>query len=450
MFMNADSPRRLRDSAVFRLVVIGALILALLVPLAMVGTLVHERIARRDQAAEEIAATWGGRQTVGGPVLVIPYDYRRTNELGKVVKETDLAFFLPETLEVNGTITPELRRRGIFESAVYRSRLELAGAFARPDFGAWGVDERDVRWHEAAISFGISDLRGVGSDLAFEWRGEPGAIEPGTAGVSLWLAGLTSAAPLPASDGVPDPYSFRLKIGVAGSDGLDFLPLGKETLVVLTSPWPDPSFGGAFLPETRTITNQGFEARWRVSYYGRGYPQKWRRAVDDLGAAFVTGSAFGVGLYLPADLYQKAERSTKYGVLFLLLTFVTVFLYEVLSGLRVHPVQYLLVGGALCIFYLLLLSLAEHIPFAVAYALAATATITTIGLYAAAMLRGGGRALLLSGILAALYSYLYVLLQAEDYALLLGSAGLFLILGLVMYVTRKVDWYRLGAPAVEA
>ena len=447
MFMNPDSPRRLRDSAVFRLVVIGALILALLVPLAMVGDLVHERMTRRDQAAEEIAATWGGRQTVGGPVLVIPYDYRRTNDLGKLVKETDLAFFLPETLEVTGTITPQVRRRGIFESAVYHSRLELAGAFARPDFDVWGIDERGVHWDEAAISFGITDLRGIASDLAFEWRGETAAIEPGTAGVRLWLAGLTAPAALPAADALPDPYSFLLRFGVAGSDGLDFLPLGKETLVVLNSPWPDPSFGGAFLPETRTITNRGFEARWRVSYYGRGYPQKWRRGVDEIGFAEVTPSAFGVGLYLPADLYQKAERSTKYGVLFLLLTFVTVFLYEVFSALRVHPVQYLLVGGALCIFYLLLLSLAEHIPFAVAYALAATATIATIGLYAAAVLRGGGRALLLSGILAALYSYLYVLLQAEDYALLLGSAGLFLILGVVMYVTRKVNWYRLGAAA---
>lgn len=447
MFLNSDSPRRLRDSAVFRLGVIGALILALLVPLAMVRSLVEERMQRRDQAADEIAATFGGRQTVGGPVLVVPYQYRYTDKQGETITGTDLAYFLPEILEVSGTITPERRRRGIFESAVYRSRLELAGAFARPDFDSWGIDSADVRWDQAAVAFGITDLRGISGDLAFEWRGEAATIEPGTAGVPLWPAGLAAAVALPATDTQLDPYPFRLELGVAGSGGLDFLPLGKETLVALRSPWPDPSFGGAFLPETRTITNQGFEARWRVSYFGRGYPQKWRRGVDEAETALVAASAFGVGLFLPADLYQKAERSTKYGVLFLLLTFVTVFLYEVLSALRVHPVQYLLVGGALCIFYLLLLSLAEHVPFALAYAIAATATIAAIGLYTAAVLGGGGRALLLSGILAALYSYLYVLLQAEDYALLLGSAGLFLILGLVMFVTRKVDWYRLGATA---
>lgn len=444
MLSTPEVPRRLRDTAVFRLAVIGALVLALLIPLAMVRSLVGERMQRRDQAATEIASTWGGRQTLGGPVLVVPYDYRRTLDDGRTVAATDLAFFLPESLEINGEVVPERRRRGIFESAVYRSRLELTGLVAHPDFVSWGIAPERVRWSEAAIAFGVTDLRGIATDLLCEWDGETVPIEPGSAGVDLWSSGLSARTALSSKPGPARTHSFRLVVGVAGSDRLDFLPLGKETLLRLRSPWPDPSFGGAFLPETRTITNRGFEAHWRISYFGRGYPQKWRRTVDAVPESTVAQSAFGVRLFLPADLYLKAERSTKYGVLFLVLTFVSFFLYEVLSALRVHPVQYLLVGAALCLFYLLLLSLAEHVPFAVAYAAAAGATVAAIALYSAAVLGARWRATLLGVILAALYSYLYVLLQAEDYALVLGSAGLFVILGLVMYLTRGVNWYRLG------
>lgn len=209
----------------------------------------------------------------------------------------------------------------------------------------------------------------------------------------------------------------------------------------------------AFLPVSRRVGGTGFDARWSVSWFGRSYPQQWRKEDQNDSqilhegepvSAFsreVDASAFGVELFLPVDAYKKTERSVKYGVLFILLTFVTFFLYEVFNPFQLHPVQYLLVGAALCLFYLLLLSISEHAPFGFAYVAASTATVLLIGGYSAAILRGRLRAVVMTIVLGFLYGYLYVLLQLEDYALLLGAIGLFLILALVMFVTRKVDWY---------
>jgi len=239
-------------------------------------------------------------------------------------------------------------------------------------------------------------------------------------------------------------YAFAFNLGLSGSQRLQFIPTGKQTTVVLRSKWPSPSFSGAFLPQARRVDKEGFEARWQVSWFGRGYPQQWTTPPESekrtAMKAVLEGSAFGVDLFLPVDAYQKTERSTKYGVLFLLLTFLTFFLYEVFSGLSLHPMQYLLVGSALCLFYLLLLSISEHAPFGISYLVASAATVLLIGGYSAAVLRGRLRALLMTLVLGVLYVYLYVLLQLEDYALLLGAAGLFVILALVMYLTRRIDW----------
>jgi inner membrane protein len=190
------------------------------------------------------------------------------------------------------------------------------------------------------------------------------------------------------------------------------------------------------------VRGTGFEALWKVSWFGRSYPQQWRtdEAGEVASADALNGSAFGVELLVPVDAYQKTERARKYGVLFLLLTFLTFFLYEQFNPFSLHPVQYLLVGSALCLFYLLLLSVSEHLPFGLSYLMASAATVLLIGGYSMAILRGALRALLMTVVLGALYGYLYVLLQLEDYALLLGSVGLFVILALVMYLTRRIDW----------
>jgi inner membrane protein len=445
--------RPLRDSVVLKLLLIGALILALLIPLAMVRGLISERQMRHELAASEVASSWGLEQTLGGPVLRVPYEMRGKNEQGKPIAWMETAYFLPETLTVGGRVEPELRRRGIFEVVVYRTNLRWAGTFRRPSFAEWGIPEEQVRWDKAELAIGIPDMRGIRRGVAMKWGERSLDLVPGGAVEGLWSRGLrTPIAGLAAAKvGEPSPFTFDLVLD--GSRELKFLPLGQQTTVQLSSPWKDPSFIGAYLPESRQVRKDGFTATWSVPYFGRSYPQQWRSSEAGTVASeeSIQTSAFGVSLFVPVAAYQQTERSVKYGVLFLLLTFLTFFLYEVFNPFSLHPMQYLLVGSAICLFYLLLLSISEHAPFGLAYAVASAATVLLIGGYSMAILRGRARAVGTAGALAALYGYLYVLLQAEDYALLLGSLGLFLILALVMYVTRRIDWYapRLSTKAVN-
>lgn len=434
--------RRLRDSVMVKMLVIGFLILLLLVPLSMVGSLVRERQSRSGEAAEEVAATWGNSQTLAGPVLTVPYLQHVKNEKGVPVTLTSYARFLPETLDVEGNVATEKRSRGIFEVAVYRTDLRWKGTFARPDFEVWRIAPQDVLWQDAYLSVGVPDMRGITSGVELMWGNRALQLAPGGGESGLWSSGLRVPLPGLAESKRGEVYAFAFGLGLNGSRSLSFLPLGKETRVALRSPWPSPSFMGSFLPVERTVLGTGFEALWKVSWFGRSYPQQWR--ADEAGEVASTeaidGSAFGVQLFVPVDAYQKTERARKYGVLFLLLTFLTFFLYEQFNPFSLHPVQYLLVGSALCLFYLLLLSISEHVPFGLSYLAASSATVLLIGGYSMAILRGALRALLMTVVLGALYGYLYVLLQLEDYALLLGSVGLFVILALVMYLTRKIDW----------
>lgn len=428
--------RRLRYPAMLEITILGGLVIVLLIGLWMIRSLVSERSQRASSVRQEIASSWGQMQTIGGPALIVPFRVRHP-QLAQVTLHR--ARFLPEQLKITGLLHPERRHRGIFETVLYHADLGVEGVFAAPDFSAWNVAPEDILWNEAVITVGISDLRGIRGNPVLRWSGRNIAFSGGTADAALWTTGL--AAPVPvAADGATLPFSFNLRLN--GSEQLSFLPLGGETVVELNSAWPDPSFSGAFLPEARSVTPSGFTARWSVSSLARSYPQKWRDSGEENtnALAAIGPSAFGVGLFSPVGHYQKTERSMKYGALFIILTFLTFFLYELLSPVTVHPVQYFLVGGALCLFYLLLLSISEHAPFAVAYAIGSIATVSLISSYGAALLRNRRRVLGLIGVLALLYGYLYVLLQLEDWALLMGSVGLFLILALVMYTTRRVDW----------
>lgn len=458
MIPNEPEKRRLRDSTAFKLLVTGGLILILLIPLGMVESLVRERERRGDEVAEEVAASWGGRQVLAGPVLTVPYHWHDKDSKGRRITYTTVAHFLPEALKVDGRIAPERRHRGIFEAAVYRADLQVSGTFRRPSFAAWGRAPEDVVWDDAYLSVGVPDLRGIRSGIGLAWGERQLQFEPGGAEPGFWGSGLKVKVPGLKTGKSGDIYAFSFPLGINGSQQLQFLPFGKQTAVSLHSSWPSPSFSGAFLPVDREVTDTGFDARWVVSWFGRSYPQQWRHDEADSLApkSALEASAFGVDLLLPVDAYQKTERSVKYGMLFLLLTFLTFFLYEVFNPFSLHPIQYLLVGAALCLFYLLLLSVSEHVPFVYAYLTAAAATVLLIGGYSIAILRGALRALLMTVVLGVLYGYLYVLLQLEDYALLLGSIGLFVILALVMYLTRRIDWsaprrkeerQRLAAPA---
>lgn len=434
----------IRGSQMLRLLLIGFLVLLLLIPAAMIGGLVSERRARRAGAVDEVTGKWGRLQVMTGPALVIPYVLRRVelDKNGKQVvrEEARHLTVLAETLAVRGEIESEVRHRGIFSVPVYRLKLEVSGRFVQPKFSDWNVEVADVRWDRAEIGVGISDARAIQERTDLTWNGRTIAFLPGTGTFDLTDTGIH--APLA---GAPPAaaFDFTFPLVLNGSVGVYFVPFGRETGVTLKSNWPDPSFQGNWLPARRTVTGQGFEASWSIPFLGRNYPQAW--ISEAKMAETVEASRFGLDLVTPVDEYRMAERSTKYAGLFILLTFATIWLIEVLGRVRVHPIQYLLVGAAMCLFYLLELALSEHLGFAPAYAVAGVAVVALIASYSIAALNSPRRAGIVGALVAALYAYLYVLLKNEDYALLLGSVGLFLMLAAVMYLTRRIDWHAAGA-----
>jgi inner membrane protein len=417
----------------------------------MVQSVVTERAQRRGSVIDEVSATWGGVQTVGGPVLTVPYRYSWVEADGKLRWGTAQAFFLPEVLDIKGTMEPQLLERGLFEVIVYKAHLTLTGRFVRPDFTGIKPGPAEPVWEDAAVSIGVADPRGIARRVGLKWNGADVALMPGSESVGLFVSGLHGAVAGLADR--PGAIPFALDLDVNGSRELKMLPAGSETTVQLTSTWPHPSFVGAPLPVFREASRAGFTGRWNVPYFGRGYPPRWTSV--GLDAAQVKSradaSAVGVSLLQPVDIYQQAERAVKYAALFIVMTFVVFFLWEIVRSRLLHPIQYLFVGFAMCVFYLLLVSISEHTGFDFAYASAAGATTLLIASYSVYVLGGVVEGAFMGLGLVALYGFLYLLLRLEDYALLAGSIGLFAMLALLMYATRRVNWYelRLGASAAD-
>jgi inner membrane protein len=468
--MSADPVRRvtdtLRQSQTLRLFIVGFLVLVLLIPVVMIAGLIQERQARREEAVAEVSASWGHPQAITGPALVVPY-LERLTEVGADDRTTTRlvernAVFLPERLEVRGRIETETLKRGIFSIPVYRLNAELTGEFARPSFDGLGADVASVDWERARLAVGISDARAIQDETAVTWNGERVLFLPGTAGLDDLGPGIH--APVPAPTDV-DRFAFSFPLALNGSGGVQLAPFGQNTVVELASDFPSPSFRGTWLPTERSVTDAGFTARWSIPFLGRNYPQAWTasrgiqgdvavpmaaaRGIQVGMAGAIAASHFGVELVSPVDHYSMAQRSVKYAAMFILLTFAAIWLLEVLGGVRVHPIQYLLLGAALCVFYLLELSLSEHLGFTPAYVIACVAIVGMIGAYSRSVLGRGRRATMVGAGVAALYGYLYVLLRNEDYALLIGSIGLFLILGGIMYATRRVNWFGAGGGEPE-
>jgi inner membrane protein len=437
-----------RNAVGLKLLLVGFLILVLLVPLGMVRSTLRERLLRHDAAVAEIAQSWGRAQRLLGPVLVVPFTYvtesetvtadgRRSRTSRTISAE---AFFLPDKLAVDGELDPSARSRGIYTTDVYGAKLRIAGRFAAPEFAFTNIAAPDVQWSRARVGFALSDLRGTRETLVLKWNGADVPLEPG-ARIDGFGAGLHAPVKL-AADG--QAVEFSLELTLNGSGGLTVVPLGRQTDVRVASTWPDPGFTGSFLPVRREIGPEGFKATWQVSHYGRDFPQAWATAgsVPPPAASAVEASAFGVNLVHTVTAYRTVERAIKYGVLFLALVFTTFFLFEALSEVRLGALNYLLVGAALCLFYLGLLSLSEFVGFTAAYAGAAGASVLLIGLYSRSVLRRTRRALLVGGMLGGVYAYLYFVLQMEDFALLAGTGTLFVLLAAVMYATRRLDGER--------
>ena len=433
----------LRASATLRLLSVGVLVLLMQIPIVMIGNLVSERQARRDAAVADVSSKWGNSQTIVGPALVIPYTAHIVDTAPNGVQvpriETRTAIFLPKRLHARGTVDAENRSRGIFSIPVYRLRLTVDGEFGRLAPADIGVAPDDVAWNRAQLVIGISDVRAVQEQSMVTWNGTPRPFEPGVGGFADAQTGVHVGV---EADAAAERFAFSFPIALNGSVSLAMVPFAENTTVELSSNSPHPNFQGTWLPTERSVSASGFTARWAIPFLGRNYPQAWTS--HSTMRETILKSAFGVQLLDPVDYYRMADRSVKYAALFILLTFATVWLIEVLSGVRIHPIQYLLLGAALCVFYLLELSLAEHLGFALAYAIAAASVLGLVTAYSVAILETTLHAALVGSGVAALYGYLYVLLTNEDYALLIGSIGLFAIVAGVMLVTRRIDWYAIG------
>ena len=441
-----------RYRTIIKLIGVGILILLLLIPLGMITGVLSDRLNRRNEAVGDITSAWGKQQCLIGPVLGIPYQYKfkTVKEIagveGKVekreVEETALAiaYFLPETLNLTGDAETQMLHRGIYDAAVFRAQVKLSGKFAIPDFGALKIDLKDVQWKDAFVSFALNDLRGTREAIVLDWGGAKRPLLPGSQ-----VPGYTTGGTAMLGDAKPisAPVDFSIPLDFNGSEGIYFAPFGVQNEATLKSNWPDPAFRGAFLPAERSVRPDGFDAKWKVSYYGRDYPQSWtsRTGNERFTTQAVSQSMFGTQFLSVLDAYRYVERSIKYGVLFLVLVFTTFFLFEVTARQKIHPFQYLMVGAALCLFYLLLLSISEFIGFGLAYLFAAVASTLLITWYCRFFLGGGVRTLMIGAGLAGVYTFLYITLRQQDYALLMGAIALFIVLAIVMYVTRKVDWY---------
>lgn len=439
-----------RRNVFFKIGGICLLVGLLEIPLFLIRGVLTDRQKYQAEAVESISALWGHEQLVDGPILAVPYAYQKKVEVTRYrdgtavqVTETGLAeataYFMPETLNVSGEVTPELRRRGIYSAVVYGTRLELSGSL-KADFAAAGIEAERIDWDKARVLVGVSDIHGVRSVSALKVTGLNDASFDSAEGIPG--AFLPLAAKLEGV-GPGMPLAFTLELKVQGSKRLDFAPVGRTTVVSLRAPWPDPSFVGASLPFERKVGVEGFRATWQTSHLSHEFPTSWTdrttnnvKILDQIGR-----SGFGVRFALPLGGYGMVERAEKYAVLFFVLIFAVFFVFETNAKLRIHPFQYALVGAALCLFFMGFLALSEFWPIAWAYATAATACTALVSFYAWNFLRTHERTLTIVGELGVTYGYLYFVLQSQDYALLAGTIALFGVMALVMFCTRRVDWY---------
>ncbi|MGI9332966.1 MAG: cell envelope integrity protein CreD [Gammaproteobacteria bacterium] len=438
-----------------KLILILAVVFFLNIGVGMVEDLVYEREGRYDQVSREVGSLWGSQQTLAGPVLAVPYGVSGDRPGPEHATERGTLYLLPEALDITSDLQPETRHRGIFEAVVYTNHASVSGHFATPSqaslqaLDALAGDDVVLLWKKAFVAFGVPDMRSIRKVVEVRLNGQPRAFEPGTRMRSVLESGMSADVPYEAanragndsSDG-EQTLSFEFELRLNGSHSLSFMPLGRETHVTMSSPWPAPSFVGAFLPESHEIADDGFRATWTLSHFGRDYPQMLdSNALPEHIDADMQSSAFGVKLHQPVTTYRKVQRAIKYGILFLVFTFGFYFLVEIIAKRRIHPFQYALVGAPLCLFYLLLVAFAEHIGFDTAYVTGAACVISLVGLYSLKILASARRALVISALLGGLYAYLYVLLQQESYSLLGGATGLLVLTAALMYATRNVNWY---------
>jgi inner membrane protein len=419
------------DSILIKLATISVLILLLLIPSSWIQSMITEREQSQQGIISQISDTWAGPQLIQGPVLVIPY---------KTINSTDIgyAYILPENLSIKAAVTTEPFHRGIMDATGYTSKITVQGNFAKPELSKLGIDINLLMPDKARLVLSLSDLKGLKSNPVIHIGNQSVAAEPiyddnktvFNKGLQASFSAIENTA-----------FTFNYVLDLKGTNELNFLHIGKTTDVEITGDWKSPNFSGRYLPDNRKINDKGFTAKWRVLDYNQPFPQQWKGNDTLLTSQKATEEAvFGVKFNLPVDQYHKTMRTTKYSCLIILLTFVSLFLTELIRKQNIHVFNYILIGAAMIVYYTLLLSFAEHLGYDIAYLIASVSTITLISWFTSSLMANKKVAIMFAAILSTFYGFIYVIIQLEELSLLIGSIALFIVVALLMYFSRKINW----------
>jgi inner membrane protein len=444
-----------KTSITARMLMVGVLIVVLMIPLSYIKSLIYERMIRQQEVVSEINQKWGEEVLIYGPILKVPYktysEKTITNPITKEVQKETItkikyAHFFPKKLVINSTINPEEKTRGIYKTAVYKSNININGNFSKPDFSEISVKDEDILWDKTRVIVQSSNLKGAASLFEIQFNKNKYQLtsknfknsntEKSYNSNYLELNELESNN-IQISDAPNGKKTlFSMIINMKGSKQIRFIPIGQETDVNIKSDWKTANFIGEYLPHNSDkITEEGFNAKWKILDINRPFSQQYFNGIPNLKKY-----GFGVNFLIPVDEYQKSERSAKYGFLVIGLTFLIFFLIQSMSKINIHPFQYLMIGIALTMFYTLLISISEHSSYLKAYVIAGASVVNLITLYSKSILKNIKFPIFIGVSLTALYTFIFVIIQLENYALLVGSIGLFVILAAVMFASRKIDW----------
>jgi len=439
----------LKTSITARMIMIATLILILLIPLAFVKELIREREYRQTDVINEINEKWGEEVTLYGPILKVPYKtYKEKSVFNPKSKQyivekesfTNYVYFFPKDLDFKANAVSKTKKRNNFESVVYESDIAITGSFSTPNFSSKSIKDEDIIWNRSTVLFKTSNLKGIKSQVTiqlgknnYDFETNYHSEKQNKHDLDELESGYIKISNLDFTSG----QNFSMNLAYNGSKSMQFIPIGKTTSANMTSNWTTPSFTGNFLPqdEGEKVTKDGFKANWKVLDINRPFSQQFFNHLPNLNEY-----AFGTNFIVPVDEYQKSNRSTKYGFMVIGLTFLIFFLIQTMSKINIHPFQYVMIGVALVMFYTLLISISEHSSFLKAYLISGSAVIILITLYSKSILKNFKFPALIGTCLTVLYGFIFVIIQLENYALLVGSIGLFSILAIVMFVSRKIDW----------
>ena len=410
-----------------KMIMVGLLTIILIIPLALVQELIVERSQRQKEVITETTAKWGNSVYFYGPILKVPYR-------DPISGASCNAYFFPETLNNKTEVTMEKPlERSIYKSNVFTTKMQFDGNYTTPNFASKGIPAENIYWNRAKILIRTTNLKSLKDEVKIKMGTQNLAFE------SVATSSNDSIESLETNyfeyQNLPNQLKFNFTISFNGIKQVKMVPIGKTTDAKITSNWNSPNFNGNFSPISRAITDKGFEANWKILHFNRPFAQNYFEVLPELGKY-----AFAVDFITPVDEYQQSERASKYGFLVIGLTFLIFFLIQSISKINIHIFQYSMIGIALIMFYTLLISITEHSTFSLAYLIAGASVILMIACYSISILKDKKFPLFIGTSLAVLYTFIYVIIQLEDYALLVGSIGLFLILAAVMYSSRKIEW----------